>query len=388
MGFNDKTWHLTDKILWIAIAYPLSFFVVKLTGYAPIIPVSIDLICSLGDAFLRFVRNLTDNMITRLAQTFIGIILSLMLLGCDEPEDLIGNWLEVSDFEGVPRSNAIVFVIGDFAYVGTGFDGDDYLSDIWRYDARNNFWTQQASLPGLARTDAVAFATNGRGYVGTGFDGDFELKDFWEFDPVANSWRQIADFGGSARRDAVAFSLNDRGYVGTGNDENDLKDFWEYNPMTDTWRQIVSLGGSKRVGAFAMVVNNRAFVGGGRNNGIFEEDFWEFDPLQGELGTWIRREDLDTEDYDVTREDAVALGINGFGYLMTGSTGGARTDVWEYDLFTDTWDEKTSFDGVARTEAVGFVIGNVGYVTTGRSGAGRFDDLWAFFPDEPDDEDD
>lgn len=323
---------------------------------------------------------------------YLLLLLSSLFLGAcsEEVEELIGNWAEASDFEGVPRNNAVSFVIGDFAYLGTGFDGDDYLNDFWRYDADNNFWTQQANFPGPARTDAVAFAANGKGFIGTGYDGeqDEDLKDFWAYNPNNDTWEQVADFGGSARRGAIAFSIDDRGYVGTGNDGNDLKDFWEYNPLNDTWRQVVSLGGSKRLGAFAFVINNRAFVGGGRNNGVFEEDFWEFDPSAGDLGQWIRKEDLATDDYNITREGAVAFGLSDKGYLITGSRGAAMNDVWAYNVFEDVWEEKTALDGVSRTDAVGFVVKGIGYITTGRNSLERYDDLWAFFPDQADNEDD
>ena len=43
----------------------------------------------------------------------------------DEEEVLVGNWVELSDFDGLPRADAAGFVIGSKAYVGTGYDGDD-----------------------------------------------------------------------------------------------------------------------------------------------------------------------------------------------------------------------------------------------------------------------
>ena len=316
------------------------------------------------------------------------LLLTCIILGCStDEESLIGNWIERSDFDGIPRNNAIHFVIDNKAYVGLGynFNDDEYLTDLWSYDPTLNSWQRVADFPAAGRTSAVAFAVNGKGYVGTGYDGNDDLKDFWEYDPVSNSWTQKADFAGTARRGAVGFALGTLGYIGTGNDGNDLKDFWQYDSMTDTWEQIISLGGDKRENAFAFVLNGRAYVGGGRSNGVFEDDFWEYDPT---IANWIRKEDLDTDDYNISREGAVAFVINGRGFMGTGSTGAALRDIWEYDPVSDIWDEKTEFEGVPRTEAIGFAIGSLGYICTGRNSNERYDDLWEFDPEaEFDDED-
>ncbi|GAB4395242.1 MAG: hypothetical protein OHK0053_01320 [Microscillaceae bacterium] len=318
----------------------------------------------------------------------------LAAFACDgDEEDIIGNWIELSDFEGIPRNNAVSFTINGFAYVGTGYseEEDEYLRDFWRYDPVNNFWTQQADFPGVGRSGAVAFSAREKGYVGTGYDGDIRLSDFWAYDPDDNSWVAVASFPGSARRNAIAFGVYDKGFVGTGDDSNTLKDFWEYEPLTDSWRQVVSIPGSKRVGAFVMVIQNRVFVGGGLNNGQYQEDFYEFEPTNGELGTWIRKRDLDAEDdynQDIQRAYGIGLGIGNKGYVMAGNRGAALSSTWEYDPVSDIWEQKTSFEGLARTEAVGFVMDEVGYIALGRNGLQRFDDLWAFYPNSELNEDD
>lgn len=315
-------------------------------------------------------------------KTYLGFWLSIFLLfGCsgDSSVSPSGNWIKKSDFEGIPRNNALSFVINGKAYVGLGYNynNDEYLKDFWEYDPTLNNWKRVADFPAAGRTGAVAFAAGGKGYVGTGYDGKDKLKDFWQYDPQNNQWQQKTDFGGTARRGALAFALNDLGYVGTGNDDNDLKDFWQYDPQSDTWAQIVSLGGGKRVNAFAFVLDGKAYVGGGKNNGAYEKDFWQYDP---DLANWIRKEDLNTTSYTLAREGTVAFALNEKAYLSTGSTGAALKDSWEYNPVTDAWSKKTEFEGVARTEAVGFVLGNLAYICTGRNSLERYDDLWAFDP--------
>ncbi|MEM8599560.1 MAG: kelch repeat-containing protein [Bacteroidota bacterium] len=332
-----------------------------------------------------------------LGAAILGTTLALLLLsGCDFADDDDadqGDWTEVSSFEGVPRSNAVAFSIGEKGYLGTGFDGDDPLADLWEFDPVLNFWTQRASLPAPPRSAAVGFAVNGRGYVGTGFNDDIEddvLADFWRYDPAANTWTQVADFGGAARFGAVAFTLGGRGYVGTGNDDdNDLKDFWAYDPVADAWTQVVSLPGDKRLGASAFVLDGRAYVGTGRNNGVLEDDFWAYDPAANQ---WTRLADIDEdEDGDgiaLPRLNAVGFAVGGRGYLATGERGELSSAVWQYDPLTDTWEEFSAYDGLPRFDAVAFVVNDVAYVGTGTTGSSRFDDVWAFDPTVENDDDD
>lgn len=327
---------------------------------------------------------------------FLSALLATILLlpSCnldDDDDTTIGNWVRRSDFEGVPRSNAVAFVIDDLAFVGLGFDGDDDLRDFWQYDPAQDFWTRKDTFPGLARSAAVSFAVNGIGYVGTGYnrDQDIELQDFWAFDPNAASgqqWTQIADFPGTARYNAIAFALNGKGYVGTGFDQNWLKDFYRYDPSTASWEQIVSLGGSKRENAFVFLADDHAYVGGGSNNGAFVYDFWEFEP---ETETWTGKLDLDEEDdYDLVRIGATTFSLNGMGYLTTGSNGSNQTSTWEYLPTLDSWEEKTAFEGTSRQDAVGFTVAGRCYIATGSNGSLRFDDIWEFQPNEELDEDD
>jgi len=319
------------------------------------------------------------------------LIMTVFLVSCDDDDDdsVIGNYIKRSDFEGVARSGAVTFQINGLAYVGLGYDGDDYLVDFWQYDASLNFWQKVADFPGDARTNAVAFASGNKGYVGTGYDGDDELQDFWEYDPNTNEWKQIADFGGTARMGAVAFGIGDRGYVGTGYDGNFLKDFWEYNPASDEWTQIVSIPGSKREEAVAFVIDGLAYVGTGTNNGVHVQDFWEFNP---NTGAWTQKQDIDEDDdYEIDRNSAVAFSMNGFGYVGLGSFFNHLGDFWEYDPVEDVWIEKSNIvdePASSRADAVAFSVDNRAFLTTGRNGSIRLDDMWEFIPTEDLDEDD
>jgi N-acetylneuraminic acid mutarotase len=331
-------------------------------------------------------------------QKFIKILLgvlfaSLFLLttGCDDDDDdddeLMGNWMEFSDFEGLPRTDAVAFTIGEKAYVGTGYDGSDRLLDFWEYTPSTNQWIRKTDFPGVARNGAVGFGTDEKGYMGTGYDGTNKLNDFWEYNPSSDTWTQIADFGGTPRYGAISFSINNKGYVGTGYDGNALKDFWEYNPNTNEWTQAFSLGGGKRRDAVAFVIDSKAYVCTGIDNGVYENDFWVFDPNLNQWSELRNIVNLSDEDYDddyssIIGINKVAFSLNGKGYIATGGSGSAGTAVWEYNPTTDLWDQKTSLEAPGRIEGVGFSIGDLGYLTTGRNSSYYLDDLWGFLPDD------
>ena len=321
-------------------------------------------------------------------------ILLVGLISCtpddSDSTDDDGNWVKLSDYEGDTRTGAVSFVIDGFAYVGLGSDGEDYLTDFWRYDPSRNFWEEIAAFPGVGRISAVAFSADGSGFVGTGFNDDLEteeLSDFWRYDPTTDSWTEVAQFGGSARYSAVAFTLNGLGYVGTGYDGSYLKDFWRYDPGTDSWSQSLSLFGSKRESAFAFVLDGKAFVGSGLNNDQFLYDFWAFDP---EADNWIDYsiDDDDNDFFDefiqaMERYDATAFVMEDIAYITTGRGGSYFSDVISFDPFTNVWDEDfTEFEGQPRGGAVAFVIDDQGYVATGRSASTRHDDIWSWRPDD------
>lgn len=315
------------------------------------------------------------------------IFISMVITSCGDSttsSDTTGNWIKRSDYEGVARTEAVVFTINDKAYTGGGFDGRDRLDDFWEYDADQNYWTQKADMPGTPRNSAVAFAIGAKGYVGTGYDGNNKLKDFWEYDAATNQWKQIADFGGTARYGAVAFTINGKGYVGTGFDGNHLKDFWEYDPANGQWTQRVSVGGSKRTDAVAFVLNNKGYVCTGTNNGTLVNDLWEFDPAALSWTEKRKISNVSDESYDdeyaIVRSNAVAFLIDDKAYVTLGEKGGLTGDTWEYDVSADTWKAINAFEGTARSGAVGFTLKGRGFICTGRNSSYQFDDVWELKP--------
>lgn len=320
----------------------------------------------------------------------VTAICSIFFVGCsndDDDDELVGNWVKKSAFDGPARSSAVAFIVDTYAFVTTGYTGDNYLKDLWMYHSEGDYWEQKADFPGQARSSASAFELNKKGYVGLGYDGTNRLKDFYEYNPASNTWSQKADFAGTARYGAVGFQVGGKAYFGTGYDGNHLKDFYQYLPASDTWQQANGFSGNKRRNATVFVIDDKAFLGTGINSGVYQTDFWEFD---ANTDSWTKKRNLDdSEDdhdtYTIARSNASSFSMNGFGYIAVGEN---SKSIWEYNPNTDIWKERTSLEGAGRTDAIGFAINQRGFVLLGKSGTSYFDDTWEFKPLEEQNDDD
>ena len=314
-----------------------------------------------------------------------------------------GNWVSVTPFQGSARTEAVAFVISNYAYVGTGIDNlNNRYNDLYKFDPSNLSWSQVASCAGMKpRNSAVAFNTNGKGYVGTGFDGKNALSDFWQYDPVANSWAQKASLGDSnglkPRYNAVAFGIGNNGYVSTGNDSiNFLKDVWQYDAIADKWTKKIDFPGSARDQAVSFVYNNKGYIVTGLGtNGTTLNDFYSFDPSKPDASAWSQLRyisNFSPNSYDdgyisIVRYNAVGFvmtqtvsdGGGDRAYITTGSAG---STTWAYNFATDLWNQKTSYEREARSGAVGFSVLNRGFVGLGTSGSSAFSNFDEWKPDQ------
>jgi Uncharacterized protein conserved in bacteria len=320
-----------------------------------------------------------------LSKLLLLVVVSLMLGACsNDGEDDPDEWVRVADFEGLPRSGAAGFTIGDYTYVTTGYGTNSTrFNDTWRYNPSQQTWTRMADFPGEARNNAVAFVVNGKGYVGLGTNSTVMFNDFYEYDPVGDAWARIDNFPGAARYGAVAFTLNNLGYVGTGRDVDaqDYNDFYSYQPDTEQWTKVNSTP-AKRSFSFAFVLDGLAYLGGGTNNNQNVSSFYAFDGA-----AWAEKEPLSGRDddytYSLTRLSPAAFVLDGTAFISGGLTsynGSATGSTWRYVPSGDYWEEHQLFLGSYRQQAVTFVQDGSAYIVTGRSGTVPFDDMWQFTP--------
>jgi N-acetylneuraminic acid mutarotase len=307
-----------------------------------------------------------------------------------------GDWIQAHAIEGYPRGSAACFVIGDTAYVGLGYNesigGTYHLSDFWSFSIDSG-WTQLADFPGAPRSGAAAFSIGNYGYVGTGWDGVSRFDDFYRWDAIKRVWDKKANFPGGGRYDGVGFAVKGKGYIGTGFSVYALSDFYQYDTSNDRWARAAStdLNFSKRKGAVAFVYNDKAYVVTGSNNGTMVRDFWEFDPTQPEpwkpLANITNTDPAGFDDgyTDIEREHATAFVNNGKAYLVTGESGSPRSSTWAYDFASTYWSQRTPYPRALRVGAVAFTISGKSYVGMGSTlfnGGSSFDNLDIFNPDK------
>ncbi len=308
---------------------------------------------------------------------------------------LNGDWKRQASFIGQPRDYPVLFVIGNKAYVGTGYSyqTQTWWQDFYAYDIVADKWSRIADFPGIGRQEAVAFSVGGKGYVGLGYSGKTleYFQDFYSYDPASDVWTKITDFP-STRRAATSFVLNNIAYVGNGQNvdtNNNLissQSFYKLNTTTNplSWETIAPYSGYKVNGAFSFVLNNKAYVGGGFSGGVTSKQFYTYDPT---ADRWAKKAYLDSNITSIPRGQTVSFVINNSAYIATGGQGsnGASNDAYRYDDLQDTWVQVNGFEGGARSGAVGFSVeGTSGYrAYIGLGGVSGSDDWWSFNPDVP-----
>ena len=317
-----------------------------------------------------------------------------------------GFWTQVAALPpGRPaRQGAVAFTLRHsgnrfLGFLCTGSSGQTPFHDLVRFtpedDTNDSKWEERANFPGLARSEAVAFVIGTDAFVGSGWNGAQVLRDFWRYDPPENpnapdgpdDWSNDVDSLPVARRGAVAFAIGNRGYVGLGDNETGLlTDFYRYNPEAAAGNQwtlltgVHEFPGPPRTGAVAFVINGTAYCGLGQDSqGNLLTDLYQYNPSSAS-GGWTPLNTFPAPFSSGGRRDAVAFSLdNGKGYVVWGDgPNGPSNELWEYTPLSDSWQLVTTFPFGGRTGAAGFGIGNQGYIGTGDAGDGPTRDFWRF----------
>ena len=206
------------------------------------------------------------------------------------------SWVQKADFAGTARYDAVGFGINDKGYVTTGFDGG-YTKDLWEFTPTGGInnagvWAQKTSLGGSKRSGAIAWVYNNKAYVLTGINNGNTVSDFWVFDPAISggTWTQLRDISNTStdtydddysdiiRSNAVGFVLGTKGYVSVGENGSYTKKTWEYDFASDSWARKTTYERSERTGAVGFTVKGRSFIATGRNSTYYWDDIDEFQP--------------------------------------------------------------------------------------------------------------
>ncbi|MEN9743477.1 MAG: hypothetical protein RLZZ65_1282 [Bacteroidota bacterium] len=231
---------------------------------------------------------------------------------------------------GLERVGAVAFTLThegiQKAYVGLGQTPTiAYMNDLWEYNPATQAWTQKANFVGAPRREAVSFVIGQTAFVGTGSTLNGLTKDFYAYNPNLNGWEAIEDFAGTPRQAAVGFSMDQFGFVGTGDDGTLRQDFWMYDPLLDQWIQKANFPGAARAGACGWAAFPVCYLATGEDaSHTFHNDLWEYNYY---LNNWTQRADLPGPG----RKNAIAFELDGWGYVGTGYNNGQfLEDFWTY----------------------------------------------------------
>jgi N-acetylneuraminic acid mutarotase len=321
---------------------------------------------------------------------FIFLALSSSLLGFSQ-----GSWSPRTPLPDSARALGIGFSIGNYGYVGLGYDDrpfpHQYFKDFWRFDPSSNTWTKMANFPGRASIAPATFVIGKYAYVITGGETVFVsnfLTECWQYNSATNQWTQKANFPGVARYDAIGFAIGGKGFVGTGYDTINssplLRDMWEYDTTSDSWTRKNDFGGGVRYCASAFTVGSNGYVCFGIDS-IFNSfstlnDMWEYDTTSD---SWTQKKSNPLDSLGFTSGFVIGSDI----YVGTGqkySNDEFYNDFWKYNIMTDTWVKKASLPGDARGASSAFAIDDTGYLGIGekeQSGFVPFDSLYRYIPD-------
>ncbi len=220
---------------------------------------------------------------------------------------------------------------------------------------QNGNWVNRSSYPGVPMGFGASFTIGTEAYIGTGINPlvpATKLNTFFKYtavdvtntsptgyDSALGYWTQRAPFIGQGRSSAVGFSIGDKGYLGTGLASDGvtvLYDFYQYDTLANAWTAIA--------------------------------------PLKNDTTTY-------------GRYDAVAMGFDTTGYVMTGTDNYYYfNDVWKYSPASNTWTQLPYFPGPQRSGAITWLYKGKGYLLTGYTSGSVFSsngycyDFWQFDP--------
>jgi N-acetylneuraminic acid mutarotase len=316
---------------------------------------------------------------------FFCSLLLIVCSGCESvSEGTPMQWWRLADFPGEARASASGFVVGSKAYIccGRTLLKGGFLTEVWEYDTSTDSWTQKSDFPGTARVNVVACTIDEKAYVGLGgntaYYTDNRCADFYEYDPQADTWTRKADFPGLGRNSLTYAVVDGCLYTTLGfSDVNRCHETYRYDPKTDVWTELERVPVTYSAAAgFGL---NKSFYAGTGYNGFNQKEFYRYDT---ETAKWSEVASLPEG-----RVLSEGFSIGDKGYIMLGrywagdqNGGTLLSSVLEYDPDNDTWTRRGSFLGGGRQNAVALNVDGTGYLFMGEDDSERKSDVWKFKP--------
>jgi len=244
------------------------------------------------------------------------------------------------------------FTIQDNFYVCAGYTTSSkaYTNAFWKYDLKNDEWTQLPDFPGTARAFMISFVIDDIAYVGSGGTSEKAEKDFYSFNPATNEWDSLADMP-RAGTSGVAFVTGGNGYVTKmietdarfGTDIRTL--VYKYNPERGSWTIL-----SERAPFISETARNIGFsyndYGYIINDGYENTELYSYNQAEG----WGFLGEI-----YVKSDDAIAIAKDNVIYLTTGR---GLDGILKFDLNSNEQSLLCLETQRLRSEAVASVYGD------------------------------
>jgi uncharacterized repeat protein (TIGR01451 family) len=300
------------------------------------------------------------------------IILILILLGNQFAKAQL--WEQTSTFPGILRHSSGSFTLNNSGFIVGGYGiNNQVLSDVWKYDAYNDSWTQLNDIP-VAVFGASFFVINDTAYMTNGWmnAAGNPNDSLYRYEELTDTWTSISVYPGTPAYTCATFVLNNKAYIGIGYSPY-TKELWEYDPLTNSWTAKANFIGTNRQNGTSFVLNNIAYYGLGATSSSAKSDIFSFDPI---ADTWT----LVGNFPGGPRYATTTFTINNKAYIGCGSDiSNFYNDFWEYDPSILTWTQLDDFAGTERHATNHFVINGIGYSGLGRSATFQ-PGFWKFIP--------
>ncbi len=291
------------------------------------------------------------------------------------------NWQQLNDFPGAPRDDGTGFIIGDSAFFGSGLTPWwSNQTDFYGLNLVSEQWFEITPLPANeGRQYATGFSFQNKGYVFGGYNGSNFLNDIWCYDPVTNVWSQKNALPADGRSGCSSFILNDEVYVFGGKTSTNfaINEVWCYDPVTDTWTQKNNLPFDNCWRGSATPLQNKGYLLFGRNNeNAYLNTLYEYEPI-GDAWTQI------ASFPSSGRSHASMLALDNSLYTFFGvdSLDHSFNDLWKFDPANYNWQILPGLPALGRRGGISLVHDHVIYYSTGiNENNERLQETWKYSP--------
>eukprot|EP00923_Selenidium_pygospionis_P000895 GHVN01001390.1.p1 GENE.GHVN01001390.1~~GHVN01001390.1.p1 ORF type:complete len:576 (+),score=44.88 GHVN01001390.1:1076-2803(+) len=241
-----------------------------------------------------------------------------------------------------PRSLHVAAVVATHMYLFGGYDGSNRVSDFYRFDFESCSWSiihSEGARP-CARDRHSATVYESRIYIFGGYDGSHRRNDLWCYDTVLEEWREeVTASVPTPRHSHASATARDKIYIFAGYDGNFRNDTHCFDIRAGKWERLackVSQMPKPRYRTSMVIWRDKAFVFGGHDGLIQLKDLHQLD-LENNVWSLVT-----VDSGPITpqpRDSHVGVTIGDNLYILGGSSGRARNDLYAFNMAKKCWHE-------------------------------------------------